>query len=112
MLCGGVARSPLPGRSYSSVCSTATNVYAITTILRTGASASATTPTTKERAQMPRSWEDFYTEVERARNLLVDASVWYAAKMTPLNSPAVKTLNTVVSGLVGWCDENIPETPF
>jgi len=53
------------------------------------------------------SFSDFNHQVEYARSMLVNASVWYSAKMPP-SDPGVKELTQVVSALVGWCEENIP----
>jgi hypothetical protein len=57
---------------------------------------------------MPKSFEEFYEEVEQARNLLVNASVWYAVKGGGTPS---KELTKIIGDLIKWCEDNVPIPP-
>jgi hypothetical protein len=54
-------------------------------------------------ARQIRSFEEFYEEVDLARSVLVDASVWYATQ--DHDKDRARRLSAIVSSLVGWCEE-------
>jgi len=56
------------------------------------------------------SYEDFYTQLEYARSLIVDASTWFAAKSAANAEDRMQAvaLKEIVSELMGWCEDNLP----
>ena len=54
---------------------------------------------------MPRTFVEFYVEVEKARDLLVEASEWYLVKGEKVGA---KELVMLTATLIQWCEDNVP----